>query len=137
MMQSLLPIPNHQTLPSNSSRALRLRELKVDVLARQSLVHLSIRIQSVVNRSPLLLIKNNLQDLAVVLLGAETLTDNLDGVDKVGEDGVVHGGEGAAARTLLGLVGAAAVGSLGAGENAAGGDEEDVAVGELLLELAG
>lgn len=49
----------------------------------------------------------------------------------------MHGGECTAAGTLLCLVGAAAVGALGAGENAAGGDEEDVAVGELFLELAG
>jgi len=49
----------------------------------------------------------------------------------------VDGGECAAAGTLLCLRGAAAVGALGAREDAAGGNEEDVAVGELLLELAG
>lgn len=41
------------------------------------------------------------------------------------------------AGTLLGLVGARAVGALGAGENAAGSDQEHVAVRELLLELTG
>ena len=41
------------------------------------------------------------------------------------------------AGTLLGLVGARAVGALGAGEDAARGQDEDVAVGELLLELTG
>lgn len=41
------------------------------------------------------------------------------------------------AGALLGLVGARAVGALGTGQNTAGSDQEDVAVGELLLELTG
>lgn len=49
----------------------------------------------------------------------------------------MDGSESPRAGTLLGLVGARAVGALGAGENAAGSDQEDVAVGELLLELTG
>jgi len=53
------------------------------------------------------------------------------------EDGIVDSGERTAARALLGLGGARAVGALGAGENAAGSDDEDVAVGELLLQLTG
>lgn len=44
-------------------------------------------------------------------------------------------GESSRLRTLLGLVGARAVGALGAGKNAAGSNDQDVAVGELLLEL--
>jgi hypothetical protein len=38
---------------------------------------------------------------------------------------------------LLGLRCARAVGTLGAGQNTAGSDDQDVAVGELLLELTG
>jgi hypothetical protein len=49
----------------------------------------------------------------------------------------VHGGQSAAARTLLFLGRAAAVRAFGARENAAGREDEDVAVGELLLEFAG
>jgi hypothetical protein len=49
----------------------------------------------------------------------------------------VHGSKGAAARALLCLRRAAAVRSLGARENAAGGEDEDVAVGELLFQFAG
>ena len=49
----------------------------------------------------------------------------------------MYGGQSAAAGTLLFLRGTAAVGALGAGENAAGGEDQDVAVGELLLEFAG
>jgi hypothetical protein len=113
------------------------RKLKVDHLARQPLVHLRISIESVVDGAPLLLIQNDLEHLGVVLLGAHALADNLDGVREILEDGVVHGSERAAARALLGLRVAGAVGALGAGQDAARGDEEDVAVGELLLELAG
>lgn len=46
-------------------------------------------------------------------------------------------GESPGLGTLLGLVGARAVGALGAGENAAGSNDQDVAVRELLLELTG
>ena len=46
-------------------------------------------------------------------------------------------GESARAGALLGLGVAAAGGALGAGQDAAGSDEEDLTVGELLLKLAG
>ena len=49
----------------------------------------------------------------------------------------MDGGEGPGDGTLLGLGGAAAVAALGAGQDAALSNEEDVAVGELLLELTG
>ena len=49
----------------------------------------------------------------------------------------MHGSQGSRAGTLLGLAGARAVGSFWAGENAAHGEDQDVAVGELLLEFAG
>jgi len=49
----------------------------------------------------------------------------------------VDGRECARARAFLGLVRAAAVGALGAWEDAARGEDQDVAVRELLLELAG
>lgn len=46
-------------------------------------------------------------------------------------------GQGAAVRTFLLLGGARAVGAAGAGEDPSGGEEDDVAVGELFFELAG
>jgi hypothetical protein len=49
----------------------------------------------------------------------------------------VDSGESPGLGTLLGLVGARAVGALGAGKNAAGSNDQDVAVRELLLELTG
>ena len=49
----------------------------------------------------------------------------------------MDGSEGSAARTLLRERSAGAVGALGTGEDAARGEDQDVAVGELLLELTG
>jgi hypothetical protein len=91
----------------------------------------------VVNTTALLLVEDDLEGLAAVLLGAGALADDLDGVDEVVEDGVVDGREGAGTGALLLLVGAGVDGALGAGEDAALSDEEDVAVGELLLEFTG
>ena len=90
-----------------------------------------------VDTTTLLLVQDNLDGLAAVLLGADALADNLDGVDKVGEDGVVDGRQSTRTGTLLGLVAAGVDGALGAGEDTALSDEEDVTVRELLLELAG
>jgi hypothetical protein len=49
----------------------------------------------------------------------------------------VDSSQSARTRALLGLAGARAVAALGAGQDAAGRDNEDVAVRELLLELTG
>lgn len=90
-----------------------------------------------VDTAALLLVQNNLHGLAAVLLGADALADDLDGVDEVAEDGVVDGGQSARTGALLGLGGARVDGALGAGQDAALSNKENVAVGELLLKLAG
>lgn len=90
-----------------------------------------------VNTTLLLLVQDNLEGLGAVLLGANALADDLNGVDQVSEDVVVDGGQSAGTGTLLGLVGAGVDGALRAGQNAALSNEEDVAVRELLLQLAG
>lgn len=90
-----------------------------------------------VNTTLLLLVQDNLEGLGAVLLGADALADDLDGVDQVSEDVVVDSGQSAGAGALLGLVGAGVDGALGAGQNAALSNEEDVAVRELLLQLTG
>ena len=113
-----------------------LRELEVDTFASQTLVDLAVGVESVVHTTPLLLVEHDLEDLAAVLPSAHTLADNLNRVDEIREDGIVDGGECARARALLGLRGAAAVAALGARQDAAGGNDQDVAVRELLLELA-
>jgi hypothetical protein len=114
-----------------------LGELEVDGLASEALVDLGVGVEPVVDATTLLLVEHNLEELGAILLGAQTLANNLDGVDEVGEDVVVDGGQSPRAGTLLGLGGARAVGALGTGQDAAGSDQENVAVGELLLELTG
>jgi len=114
-----------------------LGELERDTAASESLVNLRVGVEAVVDTTTLLLVKNDLEDLGVVLLGAEALADNLDGVDEIAEDGVVDGSQGARARALL-LLGVASTGrAFGAGQDAARGEDDDVAVGERLLELTG
>lgn len=114
-----------------------LRELENNVAAGQSSVNLAIGIEAVVNTTTLLLIENDLDGLAAVLLGADTLANNLNGVDDVGEDGVVDSGQSTGTRTLLGEGVARADRALGAGEDTARSNDDNVAVGELLLELTG
>jgi len=112
-------------------------ELEATDAAGQFPIDLRVSVQSVIHTTTLLLVQHNLQDFASILLGPQSLAHNLDRVDHVSEDSVVHGGQGSRARTLLGLAGAGTIGALGAGQNAAHGQDQDVAVGELLLEFAG
>lgn len=114
-----------------------LGELEVDTLASQTLVDLGVGVEPVVDTATLLLVEHDLEDLAAVLPGADALADDLDGVDEVGQDGVVHGSQSTGARALLLEGSVAAVGALRARQDAAGSDDEDVAVGKLLLELTG
>lgn len=130
--ESLFAKPTYLVVGSRA-----LGELEVDGLASEALVDLRVGVQPVVDTTTLLLVENNLQQLGAILLGAETLANDLDGVDEVGEDVVVDSGKSPGSRALLGLGVARAVGTLGAGENAAGSNDQHVAVGELLLELTG
>lgn len=114
-----------------------LGELEDDTTAGEALVNLGVGVESVVNTTALLLVKDDLEGLGAVLFGADTLADDLDGVDEVGQDSIVDSGKSAGTGTLLLLEVAGAGGALGAGENAASSEDEDVAVGELLLELTG
>jgi len=57
----------------------------------------------VVNTSLLLLIENDLQDLAAIFLGAKTLANNFDGIDEIGKDSIVNCGECSGTRSLLSL----------------------------------
>lgn len=114
-----------------------LGELEGNVAASEAAVDLGVGVDAVVNASALLLVEDDLEELAAVLLGADTLANNLDGVAEIGKDGVVDGGQGAGAGALLLLVVARAGSTLGAGKNAARSEDQDVAVGELLLELTG
>jgi hypothetical protein len=114
-----------------------LGELEVHVAACKAAVNLGVGVESVVNTDALLLVKDNLEELAAVLLGADALANNLDGEAEIGQDGIVDSSQsaGAGALLLLGVAGASR--SLGAGKDAARGEEQDMAVRELLLELTG
>lgn len=90
-----------------------------------------------INTSLLLLIEDNLQDLATVLLGAETLANDLDWVNQIGQDSIVDGSECSGTWSLLCLRGSGSVATLWAGKDTAGSEDENVTVGELLLELTG
>lgn len=70
-----------------------LGELKVDALASESLVHLRICVESVVNATPLFLVEYNLEQLLPVLLGAQALANDLYWIDEIVQDGVVDGSE--------------------------------------------
>lgn len=136
------PILLNTPFPSEAGTSLEvggagLGELEGDAAAGELAVDLGVGVEAVVDAATLLLVEDDLEELGAVLLGAEALADDLDGVDEVGEDGVVDGSEGPRAGALLleGVAGAG--GALGAREDAARGEEDDVAVRELLLELAG
>jgi len=114
-----------------------LRELKRNTTTSQLSVHFRVGIESMVNASLFLLVEDNLQDLAAIFLGAETLADNFNRVDKICEDGVVNGSQCSGTRSLLCERSSGAVGSLWAGEDTAGSEDQDMTVRELLLELTG
>jgi hypothetical protein len=75
----------------------------------------------------------HLDDLLLVSLDTGALAGDLGGVDQVLEELLVDGGEGAGAGAHL--LGTGSAGGLG--HDAALGNEDDVAVRELLLELTG
>lgn len=135
--------PTKQTLPTQlifGINRLKLSsagggKLEENTTASKAAVDLGVGVESVVNTATLLLVKDDLEGLGAVLLGAETLADDLDGVDEVGQDGIVDSSQSARTGALLGLGVARAGGALGLGEDAAGSEDQDVAVGELLLEL--
>ena len=114
-----------------------LGELEVDVAASEATVDLGVGVEAVVDTTTLLLVEDDLEGLATVLLGAHTLANDLNGVGEVSKDGVVDGSQSARTGALLLLGVARAGGTLGAGQNAARSEDQDVAVGELLLELTG
>jgi hypothetical protein len=111
-------------------------EVKTDRAAGKLPVDLGVGIESVVDAALLFLVKDDLQVLRAVLLGAQALANNLNRVDDIGEDGIMDGCQSSRARALLLLAGPGSRGSLGERKNSARSEEQDVAVRELLLELA-
>lgn len=114
-----------------------LGELENDTTAGKLAVDLRVGVEAVVDAATLLLVEDDLEGLGAVLLSAQTLADNLNGEDKVGQDSVVDSGQSTRTGALLGGGVARAGGALGAGEDTARSEDQDVAVRELLLELTG
>lgn len=56
-----------------------LRELEVDIATGETAVDLGIGVEAVVDTNALLLVKDHLEELATVLLGADALANNLNG----------------------------------------------------------
>ena len=62
------------------------------MLPCQLSIHIAIGIESVIYATTFLLVQDDLEKLAAVLTSANALTNDLDRVDNVGEDGIVNGG---------------------------------------------
>ncbi len=112
-------------------------KLKPHPFPGQLSVHFGVRIEPVIHPSPLLLIQDDLQHFTPILARPRTLADDFHGVHDILEESVVHGGQGAGMGTFLGLRGARTGRTFGPREDAAGGEDEDVALGEFLFEFAG
>jgi len=110
-------------------------ELKAAHPAGQLSVDLGVGVESVIHTTPLLLVQHDLQHLASIFLGPQSLSHNLDGVDDIGQDGLVDGGQSPASWALLSLGRARPVGALWSREDAARSENEHVAVRELLLQF--
>ena len=68
-------------------------ELKVDYFSRQALVNLRVCIESVVYTPALLLIKHHFEHFAGILLSPGPLTNNLNWVNEVMENGIMNSGQ--------------------------------------------
>lgn len=99
-----------------------LRKLKNHTASSQPLINLTISIKSMIYTTLLLLVQNDLQNTTAIFLGAYTLADNIHGIHEIGEDGVVHGGEGTGPGSFLLLRGARTVGTLWTGEDSTRGE---------------
>jgi hypothetical protein len=104
------------------------RKLKPHTSSSQLPVHLPISIQPVIHPTFLLLIENNLQYLTSIFLRPNPLSHDLNRVHHISEYRIMHRRQSTRAGSLLSLGGTAAVGAFWTGEDAAGGEDQDVAV---------
>ena len=119
-------------VPSMRMNARTHPEREGDVLAGELLVHAAERVQLVLERGSVLAVEEASEELRAVGANAGPSSSDLKWVDEVLEDRVVHSGK--CARARAGLLDTAAAARLA--ENAPLSDKDDVAVRELLLELA-
>lgn len=126
-----LPYPTSPHPPSSTDLVFRSsahRKLKPHTPSSQLPVNLPISIKSVIHTTLLLLIENDFQHLTPVLLRPDSLSHNLNRIHHIRQDRIMHRCQSTRAGSFLGLGGTATVGSFGTGENAAGSEDEDVAV---------
>lgn len=127
--------------PSNYERAARSLvggldgELEDDLLAAESAVDGREGVELVLEEVLVLGVKVGLAELGTVLGNAGAAAGDLGGEDEVVEGGVLDGRESARTGALLAELGVRLARLLG--EDTALADENDVLVGELLLELTG
>lgn len=107
--------------------------LKHNLLAGQLGVQLLERVQLVVDGGGVGRVQVDLADLLATNQVSDSLADNLGGEHKVLQDGVVDSGQSSGLRSLLQQLRL----SGGLGEDLALTQEDDVSVGELLLQLSG
>ena len=68
-----------------------LRKLEIDDFSSQTLIHLAVGIQPIVDPTPLFFIQHNLEELRSIFSRTNALSNYLDRVDEIGKDGVMHG----------------------------------------------
>jgi len=108
-------------------------ELEHNVLARQTAVDGRERVELVLERSGILRVEQNFEQFRSIDGDSCPLANDFGRVDQVFEDLLVHRREGSATRTLLLDAGSARR----LAQHPALSDEDDVPVGELLLQLTG
>lgn len=111
-------------------------KLEHDPLTGEFPINFGVGVEAEIDAAALLLVQDDLEHLAAVLAGAGALANDFDRVDDVIEDGVVDGGQGARVGPFLRLRRSRSIAAFGPREDAARGEEEDVAVREFLLEFA-
>jgi len=109
------------------------REGEVGVFSGQFLVNDRESVQFMINVGFILGIKEDLEMPRVVELVSDASADDIGGEDEVLQDGVVHGGESPAPRSLLPLD---VVFPGGLGNDLSLGDDDDMLAAEFLLEFA-
>lgn len=80
-------------------------ELEVASSSSQLSVDIRVSVESVVDATSFLFVKNDLENLASVLLGSHALANNFNWVHDISEDRIVHSSQSSGSWSLLRLAG--------------------------------